>query len=631
MINENGQTDLGKDDQSLDVQPIQLRFVDAANSEGEIRNTVDKLMKEFTSYSDARKSYESIWMECYRMYVNAIENLTTPTRARIFIPAVFQVIEAAVPKILTVIFGGPTFFEVVPDREEESGAAEIIQALLEYQLGQSDFFLKFVDFIKQLLIYGTSYFKVYWKVRRQHVWSRVPIRGPQTILGFKIRDNAITGWKEEKQYVVVERRPEIEVLDILDVYPDPIATSEKDAKAIWIRSWLDIDEVREMGRGKFPVFDPVQSQRADLQGSNNTLNESRVFRKTARGVSGGNQGTDKNQVEILERWGLYDLDGDGIREECLFVIANRTILLRAISNPFHHQKKPIIRSVLFPVPLEWYGIGLVEPVIPLQHELNTLRRQRLDNINMAINRMWKVNSYADIDLETLVSSPNGIILTDDMDAIDTLPTADVTNGAYTEAAIVQNDIENATAPKSIQGSPESGKLGRTAKGAELIIGQALEKFGVAVKLIEESAVKKVLRMYYQLDLQFIDDDDVLQQTGKSMYGHLFNQSVTPEDIRAEVSFKMKGISEIVGSEGKINQIVSFVSVFGKALSPVTIEALAKKVWGLMDFDKNEIMIAAVQPLPPDNIVASGPATNQAVNNGAASPITGAPSGTGTGA
>jgi hypothetical protein len=574
---------------------IQLKMAEGMDPVQGITQVTEKLMKEFTTYEDARKPYEMVWMECYRMYVNAVENLTTPTRAKIFIPAVFQVIEAAVPKILSVIFGGPTFFEVVPDNKKLQNQADVIQILLEYQLAQSDFFLKFIDFTKQLLLYGTSYFKIYWKVRRAWVWKRTPVRGVRTILGFKISDNAILNWKEEKSYEVVERRPEIDVLDVLDVFPDPEATTEKDAKAIWVRSWMDIETVREMGQGQFPVFDPVQSQRTDLTGAK-SMGETRVYRKTARGIS-ATTGSSKDQVEILERWGLYDLDGDGVREECLFVIANRTVLLRAIPNPFHHQKKPIIRSVLFPVPLEWYGIGLVEPVIPLQHELNTLRRQRLDNINMAINRMWKVNSYADIDLEALVSSPNGIILTDDMEAIDTLPTTDVTTGAYNEAAIVQNDIENATAPKSVQGSPDNGRLGRTAKGAELIIGQALEKFGVVVKLIEESAVKRTLRMYHQLNLQFIDDDDVMQQTGQGMYGHLFSQKVTPEMIRSEVIFKMKGISEIIGSEGKINQIVAFMGVFGPTLAPESIEALMKKMWGLMGFDKDEVNLVAVAPMP----------------------------------
>jgi hypothetical protein len=313
-----------------------------------------------------------------------------------------------------------------------------------------------------------------------------------------------------------------------------------------------------------------------------------------RGTSNAGAG-DSNQVQILSFWGKYDLDNDGIREEVQIVLGNRKVLLKAGPNPFDHQRRPVIRCVLFPVPLEWYGLGLIEPILSLIAELNTLRRQRLDNVNIAINRMWKVLSYSDIDLDTLVSTPNGIILVDQMDALEPIPTADVTQSAYTEAAIVQNDIDNATAPKSIQGAPDSGKLGRTARGAQMIIGQALEKFGAASKLIEELGVKRVLKMFHQLDLQFIDNDDMLKDP--EMYGSVFLKPITPEMIRADVDFEMKGISELTANESKINQIISFMGVFGKVLAPETVSALAKKIWGLMGFPVNEVNIQAVPPQP----------------------------------
>jgi hypothetical protein len=63
-------------------------------------------------------------------------------------------------------------------------------------------------------------------------------------------------------------------------------------------------------------------------------------------------------------------------------------------------------------------MGLIEPVISLQNELNTVRRQRLDNVNLMINRMWKVLSTADVDMDKLTAQPGGIVLTDNMEAID---------------------------------------------------------------------------------------------------------------------------------------------------------------------------------------------------------------------
>lgn len=609
---EEGKQDLPKvpeRDTELDdsAKPIQLIYKEQdpfTAQEYFVNNFVEK---EFTKWDSWRKPWENLWNECYKLYLNIAEMMKTPTRARVFIPAVFQVIEAAVPKVMTLIFGDTEFFDVVSDDPKLQGFADIIKRLLKYQLMKADFFLKFIDFVKQLLMYGTSYFYVYWKVERKWVHKRTPIRGPKMFLGFKVSDNAIVGWKEEKVYEVTERRPEVEVLDVLDVFPDPEARSEKDSRAIWIRSWMDLSEVKELGAGNYPVFDPTNVLRIE-HGNKNTLSESRQVRNSMRGLQTGY--VDSSQVEILTRWGLCDLDGDGIREETLIVIANRKYLMRAMPNPFDHQKRPVLKSTLFPVPLEWFGIGLIEPIIPLQHELNTIRRQRLDNVNLILNRMWKVNSFADIDMETLVSSPNGIILTDDMNAVEALETANVTQDAYNEAVMIQNDIESTTTPKSIQGTPNNGTLGRTAKGAQLIIGQALEKFGTATKLTEESGIKRMLRMMLQLDQQFLDSDEALNDPGS--YGKLFTQlafPVTPEIIRTEVAFQMKGISEMVNNEGKINQLISFQGVYGPALSPDSTSTLMKKMWKLMGFDPDEVNLSAVAPLPQNTQASSANATD----------------------
>jgi hypothetical protein len=602
--------------------PIQIGEKQGVAPEERQKQIVDDMVKLFEQYEQWRKPFEGMWAEVYRLYFSSGDKTKTPTRSSITVPVVFQIIEAAVPKIVNSIFGsGEEFFEVAPTDPADAPFASAIQMLLTYQLGQADFMVKFIDFCKQLLLYGTSYFYVYWKVKRQWVYTKTPIRKPLTINGFDAGEQLT--WEVTKEYQVVERRPEIEVLDILDVFPDPEARTEKDAKGLFVRSWMDIEEAKELGNGKYPMF--ANTKNPNLQGDNNDFAASRQTRYSIRGVSSPKIAA-KSQIELLTYWGAYDIDGDGIREEVQITIANRTIMFIGRANPFHHQKRPVIRTVFFPIPLEWYGMGLVEPVMSNVHELWTLRRQRIDNINLILNRMWKVSSLADIDLDTLVSTPNGIVITDDMNGVEALETPDVTSSAYNEASAVQNDIENATAPRSVQGTPESGKLGRTAKGAQLIIGQALEKFAVGTKLVEELGIKRVIRMFHQLDLQFIDQDDILRDPG--MYGHLFEKELSVEDIRAEVRFKMIGISDMIGTEGKINQIVSWFGVFAPYLDPATIAYTAKSVAKLMGIDVNQVNIMGMAnplgALPP----GANPAAAQVMQNGVSAPVAvpGAPSG-----
>lgn len=612
-------TEISNDQQverAENIDPIQIEANSPEEREMKEKEMVDTLIGLFDEWDRARRVRENTWNEIYRLYFTNPEQKKTQTRSNLTVPIIYQIIEAGVPKIANVLFSyGQEFFDVEPigpNADSTSDRALNIKRLLLTQLNKANFFSKFLDFVKQMMLYGTSYMKVYWKVKRDWVWERVPVRTPITVMGIPLGEKI--EWQESKSYKVTERRPEVEVLDIIDVYPDPNAQCEDDSKGIFIRSWLGVDDLKELGKGKYPVYGNTESQ--NLTSSADSYASSRSERNAARGLNTGE--TNKKQVMVLEFFGRYDVDGDGIKEEAHIVIANKQVIIKAQANPFHHQKRPIIRGVFSPVPKEWYGLGIVEPVISEVHELNTLRRQRIDNVNLVINRMWQVNTLADIELDTLISAPNNIILTDQMDAVKALETPDVTTSAYNEAMVVQTDIERATVPASAQGSPTTGQLGRTARGAQMIIGQALEKFGTATKLLEEMALKRLLNMFYQLDLQFIDDDEIL--SNPILYGEIANMQLTPEDIRENVEFQMLGISDMVNSEGKINQIVSFMGVFGKVLSPESITSLSQKVWQLMGFNKNEITLAGAQLIPGvENVVdpqVSAAIVGQAGNQGA---------------
>lgn len=580
-------------------RPIQLRkaegmdIADRAQAEDAV---LKDLVGKFIKWAAWRKPYEELWTDIYRMFLSVLKGQKTPTRAKVFIPVVFQVIESALPKLVNAVLGDSDFFSVIADDEKDKKVADLVFKLLTVQLEMADMFMKFIDFGKQLLLYGTSYFFVFWKVRRAWVIERTPIRKDISFLGVSFGSQLLR-WEEKLVFKVVERRPEVEVPDIADVYPDPNSENEKVDKAegVFIRSVTTMQDMDEQSRGKFPVyanFDRLRTSK--LETAKGIQTDSRPVIQDRRAIRRSTQSMpDKAEVELLSYWGKYDLDGDGFREEVLIVIADRRVLVKAIRNPFHHQERPILRTTLFNVPKEWYGIGMVEPIIPLQHELNTLRNQRLDNINLAINRMWKVNSLADVDVDALISLPNGIILTDDMEAVQPIVMPDVTASAYNDSAIIQNDIENATAPKSVQGTPESGRLGRTARGAQLIIGQALEKFGLSAKVTEHSALKRLLRMFYQLDLQFLDRDAIF--SSPELFGGALDKNTTPEKLRANLRFRMLSLSETLARESKINQLISFIQLY-KDVPGFNLIKVGQFMWKLMGFNDAEDFIQSA-PMP----------------------------------
>ncbi len=614
--------------------PIQLGGL--APDSVEFAMKQDELVKDmdstFTAWQQWRQPFETMWGEIYGAFLSSLTNGKFFTRARVFVPVAFQIIEAAVPKLVNIIIGQKPFFQVEPQAKTDENwtVAKVLQKILEYQLDAADFFVKFVDFAKQLMLYGTSYFFVFWKVKRGWVWEKVPKREPRSFMGIPMPDKLV--WERKKVFKVVERRPDLIVPDIADVYPDPTAQTDQDGTGVIFETRMTLAELEELGQGRFPVYANTEKLKdhAPTSAGKGAATDLGVVREHRRGVRGlGPTQTPKaSDARILVRtfWGLRDLDGDGLREEVMIVWTSTGVLLKAQPNPFEHQKRPLLRAVLFPVPLEWFGIGLVEPVLPLISELNTLRNQSLDVNNLIINRMWKVNSMADIDLDTLVSAPNGVVLTDMMDGVEPLAQAPLPSSVYQDSAIIQADIENTTAPRSVQGTPENGALGRTARGAQLIINQALEKFGMAAKLTEENVVVRVLKMFHQLNLQFIDSDEVWSPEG--YYGGVYDSKVTPEMLRAEVRFKMLGLSDTVTKEAKINQIISFLTVF-KGMPGINFIEAARLMWTLMDAPESAEKIIQPAPFPTqmttvvgslgENGAAAQNMAAQAASNGASVP------------
>lgn len=553
---------------------------------------VSTLSGEITKRESWRRQYEILWWNLYSLYMSGQRNSNTPTRSKIFIPIAYQLIEIATPKLISFLSNNDSIFDVEPDDVKDDRIADNIKNLISDQLDKNDFTDTYETFVKQLLLYGTSYFYVDYKVKWDWVWERVP-KTTTTVDEFGINHSTVE-YVNQKSYKITERRPNVTSLDVLDVFPQQDHPKVEDQyPGVCVRRFMDQKEFARMCDSPQPYFSNKEAVLAS--GTSNKFQESRQFRKAARGENSTSGSTD---IELLEWWMKYDLDGDGIDEECQIIIANRQVVVRAVPNPYYHQKRPLVKVCFAKVPHEWYGIGLIEPVISLINQLITVRRQRLDNVTMILNRMWKVRASADIDPTKLVASPNGVILVDNMDDIMPLDIPDVTQSSYQDANQILSDIFAATVPQSITGSMDDMKTGSIGIGAvKANIAQALEKFATAAKSIEDDGIKPVIEIFYSLDLQYLNTDEII----RAFYGKIFPnpEIVTPEMIRANVTFTMTVLSEMVNTDMKIAQSQAFFTLGVTQFTPDTNQKILKKIWGLMGNDEDDIAVNNATPVNPD--------------------------------
>jgi hypothetical protein len=593
-----------QNDQITGDSPIQISAPEDAVTDdqtqesysmGVQKDIVSKHIGELIERENWRRAYELLWWQIYVSYMSGNVASRTPTRSKVFIPLVFQIIEIATPKLISFTSGNDNLFDVEANDINEEQIAQNVKKLLADQFDQNEFDDKYETFLKQLLLYGTSYFWVDWEVR----WQWKVSREPKTMTF--VDDNGVnqekTTYEAKKRYEIAGRRPKLTVLDVLDVFPSQDHAEVDNQPSVMIRKFIDRDEFARICDSPQPYFG--NKDMAMASGTSMKFQETRQWRKTARGEISTVKSKD---IELVEVWGYWDLDGDGKEEPCQIVIANRQVVVRAVPNPFDHQEVPLVKVNFCKVPLEWYGIGLVEPILSLQNETNLVRRQRLDNVNLLINQMYKVLSTdTSIDIDKLQSSPSGVVLVDDMNNVQPLPRGDVTNTAYQDAQIIKQDMFDATVPASLTGNIDDMNGNKSGVGlgvAKVAIGQAMEKFATAAKAIENKGIKHVLRLFYMLDLQYLTNSQVI----RAFYGHLFPEPaiVTPAMIRtaAGVNFKMTVLSEMIGRDQKVNQLSTFYTVAAPNLAPQSIDIILKQIYELMGFDSKDIRAAGLQPTTP---------------------------------
>jgi hypothetical protein len=444
---------------------------------------LEKITEGFDKASDYRKAFEDRWKRYYGLYRSRAKPQDDETRANIFVPEVFTAIETLTPRLVSNFLNSSKPAIRVFGREESDMANAVsAEKLLAYQFEKMEMPLKLISFYKQALLYGTSVGKVYWD--------------------YRVRKG------RNGEDVVVYDDPAFEVLDVFDFYIDPGATGIDDARYCIHRKFLSWEDLKK--RESDGIYRNVEK----LKNCGGYVESASVG---DREPGDSSDPLEERTFEILEYW----------EDDRVVTVGERSVILRDVPNPFDHGKKPFVQMVFVPVPFEFYGIGVIEPIEGLQMELNTKRNQRLDNVNMVINRMWLLQRGAMDDLRQLYSRPGGVIVVNDINGLQPLPSPDVTSSSYNEEEKIKSDIQNTSGISDyIRGMISSDK--QTATEVRIKSEQGANRFDFNFKLMAEMGLKRIASLVIQLNQQFVESDRTIRIIGEK--GADFRK-ITPAEIQ----------------------------------------------------------------------------------------------------
>ncbi len=551
---------------------------------------LNKVITDYNEAEQARRTREGKWQTWYKLYRSYAEKRDTgDRRANLFIPYVYSIVETVVPRLIAAVFSSRPYIGILPVKEEAIENAKDMENLIDYQLTQKIGIIGVAtSWFKEALIYGTSILKVGWEYEEDEVWVDEPL---MEIFGFPI------GSRRVKKVQPVKDDPLVEHIDLWDFYIDPRAKDIDEADYCIHKVFRDISYLKRMEeQGIYKNIDEVVKVSKEGAGSwyeegvGTTAFETGM--NTRLGLI-GMQSIDKpsNKIEILEYW----------TDDRVIAVANRSVVIRNDENPYHHRKKPFVRLVDVLVPHEFYGIGEIEPIEDLQYELNSLRNQRMDNINILINRMWKVIRGADIDVRQLVSRPGGIIEVDDMDDVQELQMTDLSGNAIENVIeMVRRDMDNADGVYDYARGETTDRR-ETATTAAILSRAANERFNLKVKLIEDLGMRRLGMLLTQLNQQYIDTEKairILGQDGMNFY------SLSPENIRGQFDIMPLGssVDPITNKENKLQSYINLYTIL-KDSPYVNHPELIKKILEAADIkDLNKFIVDDAENMLLQNIL-----------------------------
>lgn len=546
-----------------------------------VNECMERSVKNQTPHMQRFKKY----YEMYRSHI-AEENIR-PHGANLYIPYTFEAIETIAPRLVTSIFNNRPYLTAVPLSSTAVEKARMLELLLDYQAEKYlDPVLFFTMAFKNALMYGTAIVKTTWKFESKTIRVNEYNKDP--------RLSALKKREVKEEEVVTYDAPHMEIVSLEDFFFDPNSYEIHDGRYCIHRYYEDLDVIKEK------VEDGTYTaKKADIEklSEESSDNGSQAFSAHQRvdGVTGGNTKPD-GMVEVLEFWG----------DDCIIKVAGDVVLLMDYI-PFYHGEKPFVKFIDYPVANEFYGIGEIEVIESLQEELNTTRSQRLDNVTMAINNMWKIRKNAGIDIDQLVSRPNGVIEVDEMDDLEPLDIPDITEAGYKEEQIIKDDIDRTTGVNDYArgGSPARRE---TATTASLLSESANERFKLKIRLLEKTSFKRVGYQLVALNQQYITEETEVRVFDKERpvdenYTDPQTIKLQPQDIAGQFDIIPCGsMSEpLANKELRQTQITQLYSTMGQS-EYINQPEFLTAILEAFDFKNVDKLIMSQEQMQPPQMV-----------------------------
>lgn len=531
----------------------------------------DFVTQEFVRYEGFhRKRFERM-EDIYDLWIGSKKTAKLKWMNNVHVPMLFEGEQTITPRIFVALFPTDAPVDVKVEGEAPKQQGTKIKGTIQHYFRIADVQGESLPMLTQNTLYGTGYCEAgFWYTR----------------FGWQMDEN------QERYYTPIESRPDCKFVNFFEMYPHPAKLKIGDGLPLIRRRFCDAEYLKRLKSN--PFFETKK------------LDEALQSELPVAGQHAAYQKKKEDEYEILEYFGPYEkpTDSQDVTVKELIphwiIVINRSVTIRGIPNPFNHQMEPFCKITMYPdARPSWFGVGVGEIGQSSCERLNKLVNQRLDNVDLVLNKQWLVQAGDNyLNRRKLGLSQPGAVhdCADPLSSIRPLDTPDVTASSYKEEEIAKLDFRESTGATS-QLMPTEAQH-RTALGIQLLQGAAGMRFRPILRKIEIDFIQQVSMFFFSNLKQFMSNEEWVTIAGEMGEEAVL---VKPEDIQAKVYFIPTGISETQAKEIQINNLLKYKEMTkdDPTINRAEINRRIGELFGFKDFEK--LIVQQGQPVPGSSI------------------------------
>lgn len=528
------------------------------------RDVIDSVMYLMHKWEGARRELEQDWEECWAHYLSNyrgnqildrqtvinVGDVSNDYRHKITTSKAYELVETANAYLQGAFFPSKMWFYMLPknpmNNQDWEDDLDVMNHYILNKLEEANVRNVWDKFCRQALVVGTSVLAMPWLY--------------DTRMTYKKQKNPKSG---KFEVMPIERiqynNLKLEVLDMMDVYLDPSKTDPRDSGLLRRMVMKKGEVIRMINSDLYPLGDVKEIQRIPAYSRAGTQSEER--QENLRWVEG--LGTGEHQAD--DDIAVYEYWGDLVIDDCEFldvhVVFTEQVLLVFEPNPFWGGR-PFVVGTLVDGHESPYGIGLIQPVQGLLHQMYLTQNHRLDCDDFVVDPMFLVKSDGSVNLQDVYAEPGKIIPVED-------PESDIKQIDLNASNVsVQIQDESLLETRVNQATGVGEYINTQGRDAERVTAREVEarqnaggnRLGRFHKHLEDTALKHFLNLSYAYLQQFVQGSDTVRIQKPSKEGIKDNYeyySVGEEDLSVDMDLIPIGADHVVDKETELRERIDF--------------------------------------------------------------------------